>query len=84
MVSREIAGETLIVPIRGKLADMQRIFAISSVAEYIWQSLDGETSLDEICDDIAATFEVEKERADVDLQEFIAELVEAGLIMEAK
>ena len=64
--------------------DMQRIFAISAVAEHIWQNLDGEKSLDEIRDDIVATFDVEKARADADLQEFIAELLEAGLILEAK
>ena len=84
MVSRNIAGETIIVPIRGNLADMQRIFAISAVAEHIWENLDGEKSLDEIRDDIVATFDVEKAQADADLQEFIAELLEAGLILEAK
>ncbi len=42
IVSREIAGETILVPIKGKLADMQRIFALENVSEYIWQQLDGE------------------------------------------
>ena len=82
IVSREIAGETILVPIRGKLADMQRIFVVSSVAEYIWQNLDGERSLDEICDDILARFNVKKEKAIADLQEFICELLEAGLVEE--
>ncbi len=82
IVSRNIAGETIIVPIRGKLADMQRIFVVSSVAEYIWQNLDGKKSLDEICDDIVVHFNVKKEQAVADLQEFIIELLEAGLVVE--
>jgi hypothetical protein len=39
LVTREIAGETLIVPTRGNLADMQRIFALNGVAGFIWQHL---------------------------------------------
>ena len=48
-VTREVAGETLIVPLRGKLADMQRIFALDAVAAFIWQNLDGQQDLDRIC-----------------------------------
>ncbi len=48
IVSREIAGETILVPIKGKLADMQRIFALDDVSEYIWQQLDGEKKVKDI------------------------------------
>ncbi len=82
IVSRNIAGETIIVPIRGKLADMQRIFVVSSVAEYIWQNLDGKKSLDEICDTIVVDFDVNKDQANADLQEFVGQLLEAGLVAE--
>ena len=82
-MSRSIAGETLIVPIRGKLADMQRIFVLdSSVAQYIWHHLDGKKSLNEIRDGIVADFDVEEKQAETDLQEFIGELLDAGLIVE--
>lgn len=82
IVTRGIAGETLLVPIRDKLADMQRIFAVSSVAEYVWQELDGEKNLGEIRDGIVATFDVEEERVDADLKEFMTELLDAGLVEE--
>jgi hypothetical protein len=82
IVSRHIAGETILVPIRGKLADMQCIFVLDTVGEYIWDQLDGLKSLDEICEGILDNFEVEREQAETDLQEFIAELVEASLVME--
>ena len=82
IVTRGIAGETLLVPIRDKLADMQRIFALSSVAEYVWQELDGEKNLGEIRDGILATFDVEQEQVDADLKEFMAELLDAGLVVE--
>jgi hypothetical protein len=82
IVTRGIAGETLLVPIRDKLADMQRIFALSGVAEYVWQALDGQKSLSEIRDGILATFNVEQEQVDADVKEFMAELLDAGLVVE--
>lgn len=83
VVSREIAGETILVPIRGKLVDMQRIFSVNPVGAHVWQQLDGRTSLAEIRDSVLDTFDVEKDQADVDIQEFVAELTEAELIVEA-
>lgn len=80
VVSRDIAGETILVPIRGKLADMQRIFALNPVAEYIWEHLNGEQTLEEIKTDIIKNFKVEEKQAENDLHEFIDELIEADLI----
>ena len=80
IVSRKIAGETILVPIRGNLADLQRIFVLNSVAEYIWLQLDEEKSFDEIRDSILLKFDVEKEEAERDLREFITGLLEAGLV----
>jgi hypothetical protein len=80
IVSRQIAGELFIVPIRGKLADMQRIFTLNQVAEYIWQALDGQQSLDDIRKGIMSVFEVEEEQAGPDIVDFIEELLKADLI----
>ena len=82
IVTRGIAGETLLVPIKDRLADMQRIFALSSVAEYVWQELDGQKSLGEIRDGILENFDVEVKQADADLKEFMVELLDAGLVVE--
>ena len=81
VVTRQIAGEAILVPIRGKLADIQKIFALNPVAEYIWQQLDRDRNLGEIRDGILANFQVEQEEAEADLQEFIIELLEADLIV---
>ena len=83
IVSREIAGETILVPIRGKLADLQRIFTVNAVAAHIWQQLDGKRTLAGIRDSVLETFQVERERAEADIQRFVAELTQAGLIQEA-
>lgn len=82
IVSRKIAGELFLVPVKGKLADMQQLYTLNPVAEYIWQELGARKSLKYICDGIVEKFNVTTKEADSDLQEFISELLEAGLIKE--
>ena len=80
IVSRTIAGETILVPVMGKLADMQRIFTLNSVGEFIWSKLDGKRGLREISREIVSSFEVEQQQADAEMEEFIAELLKEDLI----
>jgi hypothetical protein len=80
VVFREIAGEFLLVPIRGDIADMQRIFALNRVAAQIWEQLDGNRTLDELREEVVARFDVGADEAEKDLRRFIEALLEAGLI----
>lgn len=82
VVSREIAGETILVPVRGKLADMQKIFSLNQTAEYIWQNLDGKKKLNDILEGVLSQFDVNKEEAEKDMFEFVTELINANLIEE--
>jgi hypothetical protein len=82
VVTRKIAGDLFLIPIRGKIADMQKIFTLNPVGEYIWQEMDTQESLDEIRKGILARFDVEEEEAVSDMREFIASLLEADLIRE--
>jgi hypothetical protein len=81
VVSRKIADEMLLVPVRGRLANMQRIFSLNPVAEYVWEQLDGERNLNDIRSGVLAHFDVKREQADIDIREFMEELVQAGLII---
>jgi len=82
IVSRRIAGELFLVPIAGDLADMERIFSLTAVAEFIWERIDGQRGLNDICDDIVKHFEIGKEQAEADAREFITELLTERLIQE--
>ena len=80
IVSRNIADETILVPIRGKLADMQRIFSLNPVADFIWKKLDKEMPLERILDQIPIEFQVNEETAREDLFEFINDCIAADLL----
>lgn len=81
IVSRSIAGETFLIPIRGKLADMQCIFTLNPVAEFIWKHLDGQNSLEDIRNRVIEVFDVEKQQAESDIREFIEDMLKSDLIM---
>ena len=83
IVFRRVAGETILVPISGRLADMQRIFALNPVGEFIWDEIDGSRALQQISEDIQSNFDAGREEADADLEAFITELLKEGLIEEA-
>ena len=82
VVFRRIAGETLLIPIRGTLADLQRVFVLEGAGEFIWQELDGSKTVEEIRDAVAGYFEVGVEEAGKDVEEFLAELNRRDLIEE--
>jgi hypothetical protein len=82
IVARKIAGDLFLIPIRGRIADMQRIFALNPAGEYIWQEMENRKGIEEIRQGMADRFDIEEEKAETDIREFIAELMEAGLIGE--
>ena len=80
IVTRKIAGELFLIPVHGKLADMQKIFALTPVAEFVWDKLDGKINTEEISNEILNSFDVQKEEADADLKDFLGQLSDAHLI----
>jgi len=82
VVSRKIAGELFLVPVKGKLAHMEQIFTLTPVAEFIWENINGKKSLHDIHNDLMAQFDVGHDQAESDLREFVTDLLKAGLILE--
>jgi hypothetical protein len=80
IVVRKIADETILVPIRGKLADMQRIFSLNPVAEFIWTHLEQEMPVEKILLLMIDEFDVEEKKAEEDLFELINDFLTENLI----
>ena len=80
IVSRAIAGDTILVPIRGKLADMQVIYSLGPVAAFLWELIDGRNTNEILLAKVLENFEVGKEEAQQDILEFTEELLKAGLV----
>lgn len=80
VVVRRIAGETILVPTTGELANMQRIFVLDEVGEFVWGSLDGTKDLAAVTQSMTEEFEVDSKQAEADLAEFVEALSDAGLV----
>jgi len=79
-VTRLVAGQTLIVPVRSSVADLDSVYAFNEVCTSIWNAVDGATSQSEIVDAICAEYDVPRPEAEKDVAEFLGRLLELGLI----
>ena len=80
LVTRDVAGETIIVPIKNKVGDLNSIFTLNEIGTVIWGLIDGKRSVSEIAKAVSETYEVKPEIAEKDTLEFLNTLQEAGLL----
>ena len=73
-VFRQIEGETVLVPIRDNVGDLDCIYSLNPVGALVWENLDGSQDLDAIKNRIAAEYDVADDKAETDLMSFIEEM----------
>jgi len=83
LVTRSIATETIIVPVRAHVVDLESIYSMDQVGSLIWHLIDERMSVDEIVEAVCASYEVGREQATNDVREFLDSLQAAGLIRSA-
>jgi hypothetical protein len=82
MVSRRIAEETILVPVKGKTHDMDCLYTLNESAALAWELIDGRRSLGEIRDRIVTEYRVEPEEAGADLLELVSALEQIGAVVK--
>lgn len=80
IVSRLIAGEMILVPIRKNVGDMESIYTLNETAARIWDLIDGQRSAAEILDMIIAEFDIDRGEAETDLMELLQDLIGIGAL----
>jgi hypothetical protein len=80
VVSRKIADEFILVPIRQKASDVDSIYTMNEVAGRIWELIDGEKRVEEVRDVIVEEFEVSLEEAEADLVDLLQQLEKVGAV----
>ncbi len=80
VVSRVIAGETLIVPVRGKVGDLASIYSFNGTGTVVWQLLDVPRTLAELVDAVEREYEVAREQAEKDVTQFLNDLALMDLL----
>jgi len=83
VVSREVAGEQILVPIRKQAADMAAIYVLNETGADIWSLLDGRHTLAEIRDALVERYDVDPGTAEQDLVQIVHDLQELGAVKVA-
>jgi hypothetical protein len=80
VVARCVGGETLIVPVRGKVGDLASIYSFNPTGSLIWQSLESAKSLDELVSVVESEYAVERDQAERDVKQFLHDMLAADLV----
>jgi hypothetical protein len=80
VVSRQISGETLVVPIRGKVGDLASIYTFNETGSVLWAALEQPRTLEMLASTLCGTFEVGRDDAHRDANAFVREMQAAGLL----
>ena len=80
VVSRVVAGETLIVPIRAKVGDLASIYSFNGTGSLIWKLLESAKTVTELAAAVAREYEVDPAQAERDVEEFVGEMKAVGLV----
>jgi len=81
VVAREIEGEMIIVPLVAGIGDADdELYTLNETGHAIWQALDGEKSLGQVAETLAAAFAAPPEEIRSDVLGFAAEMVRRGML----
>jgi hypothetical protein len=80
VVSRQIEGELVIVPIRRGVGDLNSLYTLNPVGSALWEFMNEEHSVPEMVSRVCDEFEVTCTQAQTDIQEFLDSMLEEKLI----
>ena len=80
LVTRDVAGEEIIVPIKGHVGDLEGVFTLNEVGALIWRLMDGQKTVRQLMEAVRNEYDVEASEAEKDVVDFLRSLEDAGLI----
>ena len=80
LIKRQIAMETILVPVGKTVYDSHGLFALNELGEFIWELLPKVETEAEIVDAILKEYDVSAEVAEADVAEFMAALKKLDII----
>ncbi|HEX6087627.1 MAG TPA: PqqD family protein [Thermoanaerobaculia bacterium] len=80
VVCRTVGLESILVPIRNNVGNLDFVYTLSPVAARIWALLDGARTADEIAEVITAEYDVDRDTVMADLAELVSDLAGVSLL----
>jgi coenzyme PQQ synthesis protein D (PqqD) len=79
VVSRLVAGEMIVLPIRNNVGDLTSLFSFNRTGATIWNALESPTTLQDICAVIDRKYDLSGMNMEQDVRIFVSELCSLGL-----
>jgi Coenzyme PQQ synthesis protein D (PqqD) len=83
VVSRVVANEAIVVPIRENSADAGTVYTFNESGTTIWAMIEEGRSAEEVAAYLASEYDISAEQAAEDTKQFLAALAKEGLIEPA-
>jgi len=81
VVSREIEGELIIVPISSGIGDMEdELYTLNETGRAIWQRLDGKCTLGEVAADLSEQYNAPIDEITRDVLGLVGELAQRKIV----
>ena len=80
LIKREIAGDTILVPVGSGVYDSNGLFALNELGAFIWDLLPEANGEEDILKAILEEYEVSREQAQEDLREFLDKLKQLNIL----
>lgn len=80
LIKREIAGDTILVPVGKSVYDSNGLFAMNELAAFLWDRLPEAAGREDLLEAVLAEYEVSPAEAAADIDAFLAQLEKLGII----
>lgn len=80
LIKREIAGETVLVPVGKSVYDANGLFVMNELAAFIWTLLPDVDTEAEICRAVLEEYDVSEETAARDVADFLGKLRQMDIL----
>jgi methyltransferase-like protein len=74
--TRKVGTELILVPVKKSVADMNEIFTLNEVGNFIWEQIDGKNTEEDIFNAITEEFDIDSDTAKKDVIEFLDRLTD--------
>ncbi len=81
MVSRVIAGETILLPITRSSKEINAIYSLNRSAAHVWGLIDGKRSLADIKNDLMKEFDVTSSEVEKKIGKLVRELKDINALV---
>lgn len=79
-VLRKVAGEILLVPVRETAMRINGVVTLNDTGAVIWKGIEDGVTRERAIESIVSSFNVDEKTAAADYDEYVAALLEAGII----